>query len=289
MKKRILGILFVLLLVVVMLLGCSRKKVEALGELARDVKDVVTEDKEEEEEDKDPFAIYRSTENWARANFNYCFLKKSDGYLYSMGEYAGKEMSDTDYKVGIPFEQNVDGNWILIYTDYRDIDGNWYVMSCGDYKPLLIESGDKVIQFTNDESQTLRLYNLTPYGYSLGISMDHIGYVDIFDTENRKAILLDSKPDDFEIRADDGESIDNIHYMEKGRECTVYYNGEKTKLKADCHIYYLEMNGEYDWFNREADYTVYGKLNEEGNMEFDLSGMKSGVYYTDGGGVIQIQ
>ncbi len=301
MKKKIIGLIMVVMVVVLFSTGCNGSgnatqvpDSEPIISSVDDPQPVVIEDSEVvseieseseeisevEPEEVDPLAVLEVDMDYLQ-QYSCYGLKKGDKY-YTLEE----ELREFDKK-------KYPG--IGVRDDYEDCQ---YIYGNGDSEhkfsigflpvPILCrEEGDLLTYCSGSTVPDLNLYKVSLHGYSMSMYInERLDTAKVYYT-NDDGGYFESIYDihDYGIKKADGSSVSDIYNLEQGQEYILYYyvgtQYSEIKMVADSCMYDGDFN--------KALYTIAPQFTQEGYVTFDLSGVEPGLYFINNAGLMEIQ
>jgi len=280
MKKKIIGLIIGVMVVVLSITGCNGGSVavqEPDPEPYVDPQPVVIEDSEvvseiesepeevsEVEPEKDPMEMFKVDAGWASQRREIgCILHGEDIYAV---DYVSPKADE--YGVGFAIKDERE----IYYIDRRKSEEG-YIIAIGDFEIPVLKEGDKFVVYSTKMPGEQAFAKTNFYGYGLPI-LDSESIYSLYEPGVDGLFLDKYKIDGFGIEDMNGNPVEdyfNLQYGEKYKahwfEGTSYIEKE---MLANCKVYELP---EKDMFT-----VVEGTLTKNGYMEYDLSGLEPGIY-----------
>lgn len=297
MKKKIIGLIMVVMVVVLFSTGCNGSgnatqvpDSEPIISSVDDPQPVVIEDSEvvseieseseeisEVEPEEDPMEMFKVDAGWASQRREIgCILHGEDIYAV---DYVSTKADE--YSVGYVSTKR---DQRQIYDIDRRESEEGYIIAIGDFEIPVLKEGDKFVVYSTKMVGEQAFAKTNFYGYGLPIN-DSESIYSLFEPGVDCLFLDKYKIDGFGIEDMNGNSIEdyfNLQYGEKYNAC--WYEGTsyaEKKMFADCKVFELPSNDSY--------IAIEGTLTKNGYMEYDLSSLEPGLYYHRDGGLIEIR
>lgn len=230
------------------------------------------------------------------------YLKRGE-HFYILSGYV-ENPKETDPTVGFydRNESTLDFTTIDMYSTVGatspEYNGHTMLISFGNVPLATFEKGDQIIGTRAKGAPTFYLKEVEFVGCSIwSDSRSFIGGDgDIYDGSIWSSEDRDTKiPLNFNVERQlvitdsKGNPVDDIYNLKYGEKYTVplnkYSEIQEMEVVADCSVY-----GPVDYKVSDVyDYAIEGTPTPEGYYSYDLSGIKPGLYYCSGHGVIEIK
>lgn len=284
MKKKIFGLIVVLLLVV-LVIGCRRSydpymETEVKSEPAPLIvaSEVESEEpKSEEPEVVDLLGALRVKENYFENRNSFALKKGGDYYV----------LDSQMYKFDVAKYPNIGSR--VEYDGSRQLTANisnTRKLVIGPVPVLTIEKGkDKICYFSASTPASLGLHKATFYGYGTCIRMQDCLEIYNPGDEGEEFYYYYDGAHDYAVLDDKGNSVSDVYNLEQGQEYTVcWYVGtqyNERKLKAESSIYDVDIQA--------PTYKIEPEFTKEGYATFNLSEVEPGLYFLTNGGLVEVQ
>ena len=286
MKKKLFGIISVLVVVALLGVGCNGKT-EAVGSVD-DTQPVIIESEpvvsepvvsepepsepvvsepvvSEPENEGDPdLAVLEVTEEFARANKCLCLCRK--GRFYSLGPYITAE-ANREYFAG----QKADDSRAIVIVDY----GETIVLD--NIPDVVLQDGDEIRDYSDYALYDEKFTKIDYCGYTVNVWQTPDGDIGYFEYVNQIAPTILHHYDNIsqpEIRDSDGNVVDRGDMKKNQLYTFSWYQGiqyNEVEIYACSKLYSDSPNNEF--------YVLEKELTKEGYVIIDWSSLPSGTFY----------
>ena len=292
MKKKIFGLIAVVLSVALMMVGCNNGNASAVSSVD-DTQPVIIEEPSVEPESPEPseevvsevvseekpaadettgdpkLAALEVTEEFAKANELLCLYRK--GKLYSLGPYV-PAAATYDYQIGHTID---DYKSELMMLNPRV--GEDTVATYGNAPEVVLADGDELRLYDGDFLGTLLSVEYMDYTISVIWTNKNVLVLPYFNDINH-TIIKESYKDSIQICDNAGNQITDGNYDKMEQYTISWYEGidyHEETLWADCREYSYAIDA-----LAEVDY----ERTKEGYYLIKWTTLPSGCYMNDGRG-----